>query len=91
MTKRPHTISFGPPIPVIPVRDFKSRRLTRQDWEDVWTVCGPSVERNLLNDLPLWKVIAAAYLEGLSHGASLTEEHMKSLDPLLNYRERKVR
>lgn len=91
MTKRPHFISFGPAIPQVPVKDFSTIRLTEAMWSSVWEICGPSVERNLAKDTPLWKVIAAAYLEGLSHGSGLTEEHMKRLDPLLNYKERLVR
>ena len=35
---------------------------------DVWTITGPSAERNL-RTLPLWAVVAAAYMEGVNHGA----------------------
>lgn len=91
MTKRPHFISFGPPIPQVPIKDFSTIKLGNKEWKAVWEICGPSVERNLSTNTPIWKVIAAAYLEGLSHGSGLTEEHMKRLDPLLNYKERTIR
>lgn len=73
--KSRHVISFGPPIPLVPIRDFSRQRLTREQWEDLWSICGPSVERNMAGRagrrLELWQIIAAAYLEGLHHGSAL--------------------
>lgn len=64
-------IGLGPRIPLVPVSDFTKQHLTREQWDNAWRLCGPSVERNMngMRPLPLWKVIASAYLEGLHHGA----------------------
>lgn len=74
MTKQ-HFVSLGPAIPVVPVGDFAKFRLTEEQWADAWRVIGPSVERNMSGGrhgpLPLWKIICAAYLEGLHHGSEI--------------------
>lgn len=67
-------IKLGPPIPVISVRDFSKFKLTSEEWDKVWRIVGPSVERNMQMKCPLWRVIAAAYLEGLQHGSALARE-----------------
>lgn len=73
-------IRFGPAIPVVPVTHFSKHKITEQQWAEVWSVCGPSVERNMAGPRPmeLWKVIAAAYIEGLHHGASLARDETTS-------------
>lgn len=77
MTKQ-HFLTLGPAIPVVPVGDFSRLRLTRDQWAEVWTIVGPSAERNLARGrhgpMELWQVICAAYLEGLSHGSSIERE-----------------
>lgn len=77
--KRPHYITFGPSIPLVPVGDFSKMSLTEQQWADAWYLCGPSAEQNMRRGgrgrgLELWQVIASAYLEGLNHGAGLEKE-----------------
>ncbi len=37
--------------------------------EDLWQIVGPQVDRHI-NTLPLWKVFALVYFEGLAHGSS---------------------
>jgi hypothetical protein len=61
-------VQLGPAIPVVPIGDFTRMGLSEQQWADAWRLCGPAAEKNLKN-LELWQVIAAAYLEGLQHGA----------------------
>lgn len=78
-SKQPHFMRFGPPIPIVPITHFSKQRLTRDQWADAWSLCGPSVERNMRGGfnrppLELWKVIASAYLEGLHHGSQLMQE-----------------
>lgn len=78
-TKRAHYVTFGPPIPVVPVGDFSQMRMTDQQWADAWHLCGPSAARNLSGarrgrSLELWQVIASAYLEGLQHGVEIERE-----------------
>lgn len=76
--KTHHFIALGPAIPLVPVTHFDRMRLTPQQWMDVWSICGPSVERNMAlpirQRLELWQIIAAAYLEGLHHGAGARAE-----------------
>lgn len=75
--RRAHHVQFGPSIPIVPVTHFSKMRLTEQQWSDVWQIIGPSVNRNM-DKVPTWKLIAAAYLEGLQHGAGL----QKSMAPM---------
>ena len=35
--------------------------------EDIWTIVGPQVGKHI-NQLPIWKVFALVYFEGLVHG-----------------------
>ena len=65
-TKRLHFASMGaPPIPVVPCKDFD--RLPHLMLKDAWQLIGPSVDRNI-EKIPIWQVIAAAYIEGMNHG-----------------------
>lgn len=68
---RVNHMTFGPPMPIISVKDFSRLCLTSEQWAEVWSIIGPSVERNMTRyvGLQLWRVIAAAYLEGLHHGS----------------------
>lgn len=70
MTKS-HSVSLGPPIPIVPRKDFSRIPLTREHAYMIWSIIGPSVEVNMQRDIPLWKIIVAAYCEGLDHGASI--------------------
>lgn len=77
--KRHHFMTFGPPIPIVPVGDFSRMKLSEEQWADAWHICGPSAEQNMRRGygrrgLELWQVIASAYLEGLQHGAALARE-----------------
>ncbi|MBZ5761529.1 hypothetical protein LAV84_18565 [Rhizobium sp. VS19-DR104.2] len=74
-TARPHHITFGPDIPLVRAKDFSVMSLTREQWEDVWKVVGPSVEKNMQKCVPHWMLIAAAYLEGIHHGSELAKEN----------------
>ena len=84
--KRSHFVRLGPAIPVVPVGDFSSMKLTTEQWKNAWQLCGPSAERNLTGirrgrSLELWQVIASAYLEGLQHGAGLERELYERSEP----------
>lgn len=76
-SKSVNYIHFGPPIPVVPVKDFSNIGLNKQLLEDVWAIVGPSVGYNMSRGVEMWKVITAAYLEGLNHGMGLEQERMK--------------
>ena len=67
------SFQFGPRIPLVPVTDFSSMRMPNEEWEAAWRIVGPSVEKNMTRGRELWVVITAAYLEGLSHGAAISE------------------
>ena len=65
------------PVPVgpfieVPSGNHFSKLPSGIDLNAVWGIVGPSVERNM-RALPLWKVIAMAYVEGLQHGAALSQ------------------
>ena len=82
-TARQHHIQFGPDIPIVRNSDFSKMSLTKDQWAEVWRIVGPSVEKNMAKYLPHWKLIAAAYLEGVNHGYELA----KSESVLSKYRE----
>jgi hypothetical protein len=63
----------SPHVPVVPFSDFDT--IPSKHLEEVWSIVGPSVARNIEN-LPLWKVIAAAYCEGLLHGHAMGKEQI---------------
>ena len=71
--RKPHFVSFGPPIPVVPIGDFSKIGLTDDQWAAAWQLCGPSAGQNMRR-LELWQVIASAYLEGLHHGSAIQKE-----------------
>lgn len=73
--KRAHHLHLGPSMPIVPVTHFSKMRLPEEQWEGVWQIVGPSVERNF-NKVPLWKLLCAAYVEGLSHGVALQAERV---------------
>lgn len=39
---------------------------------DVWRLCGPTVQRHTSRELPLWKIFCAVYYEGIVHGMQTT-------------------
>ena len=80
MAGKPHFVALGPAVPIVGIKDFSKMGLSREEWENVWSIVGPSVERNMSGRraLPLWMVIAAAYLEGLQHGSALTRSTIKT-------------
>lgn len=66
-----YAVALGPHVEMPPASHF-TRLNGKVDLHDVWKIVGPSVARNV-HSLPLWKVIAMAYLEGLQHGAAMSE------------------
>jgi len=66
MTSRLH-VNVGLPVPLYPIRSW-TRLPSSINLEDIWQLCGPQVERHL-QALPLWKVFALVYFEGLAHGS----------------------
>lgn len=48
--------------------------------DDLWSLCGPQVEKHM-RTLPLWKVFAVVYFEGLAHGAAAERERIKKETP----------
>lgn len=64
-------VTLGPFVDMPPGSEF-SKLPRGVDLGAIWGVVGPSVERNM-RSLPLWKVIAMAYVEGLQHGAALSQ------------------
>lgn len=63
---RRFAVELGPPIPAVPITAFSRLNVTEDEMAKMWQIVGPSVERNMR--LPLWKIICAAYIEGLNHG-----------------------
>lgn len=77
MAKTPikHFVRLGPAIPTVPITDFSRIRLSHAEFAQLWSIIGPSVERNLALNRELWQVIAMAYLEGLLHGRGLAQRN----------------
>lgn len=74
-------VNIGPvSIPGVPVSDFSKIPGSRETWTALWRIVGPSAQRNLERN-PLWVVIAAAYYEGLHHGASIARDMAKPIEP----------
>jgi hypothetical protein len=70
---KPHFVGIGGPlIEPYPVRAY-SRVPAEIKMEDVWRICGPTVEMNIKAN-PLWRVFAVVYLEGLMHGAAVRDK-----------------
>lgn len=74
---RNYRLAIGPSMPVVPIRDFS--RLPAEMLTGAWSIVGPSAEQNMRRDhagrcCELWEVTAAAYLEGLQHGAALQKQ-----------------
>ena len=69
-------VALGPPVPMVPIGDFDKARVSEEHWQGIWRIVGPSVERNMcgMRPLPLWKVIASAYMEGLLHGHGIAKD-----------------
>ena len=73
MSKGTHMASLGPcAIDTVAIRDFSSRRLSREQLQFIWKICGPSAELNLSRN-PLWIALCMAYIEGLQHGSELAK------------------
>lgn len=69
--RRHYLVSIGgSAIPNVPTKDFSA--IPEKLLAGAWELVGPSVERNIQKH-PLWKVIAAAYIEGVNHGAGAIE------------------
>ena len=61
-------VAFQPAVNLVPVQSFSKLRASQL--HGAWEIVGPSAYKNL-NNGPVWTAIAAAYLEGLNHGAAL--------------------
>jgi len=67
------SVTLGSPhVPIVPVAHFD--KIPTKYLEEVWPIIGPSVAYNI-ESMPLWKVIAAAYCEGLNHGSAIGKEN----------------
>ena len=64
-------VGMGPVVDVAPIRDFT--RCRNAAIEAAWQLVGPSARLNL-DRQPIWRVIAAAYLEGVNHGVGIATE-----------------
>jgi len=69
--KRSRQVVLGVQCDVVPLKDLG--RIPREVLDGAWELCGPAAEWNMRNHC-LRKVISAAYVEGLMHGAGITEE-----------------
>lgn len=82
-TQRQTRMAFGPEMPIVPVGDFSQWKLSKEDWNRAWQLCGPSAEKNMMGRMrrrmELWQVIAAAYLEGLYHGSGIEREGRENI------------
>lgn len=48
--------------------------------ETLWQLCGPQVEQHMQR-LPLWKVFALVYFEGVAHGSGAERAKKRDADP----------
>jgi hypothetical protein len=69
--KRSRQVVLGVQCDVVPLKDLS--RIPPEVLNGAWELCGPAAEMNMRNHC-LRKVISAAYVEGLMHGAGITEE-----------------
>lgn len=67
-------VPLGPRVPLVPVSDFARLRLTHEQMDDLWSIIGPTVERNMARNVPLWNIFAICYAQGLENAAALVEE-----------------
>lgn len=66
MTARPRAVAIGAHVEAYPIKAW-SRLPAGVSLDDLWKIVGPQVDRHI-NSLPLWKVFALVYFEGLAHG-----------------------
>lgn len=67
-------VGIGPcAVPIYPSSAF-TRLPEGIKEEDLWKLVGPTVERNI-SKLPLWKLLAIVYFEGLAHGYAGGEQN----------------
>lgn len=66
--ERTQPVAIGGHVPMYPISAW-SRLPSGVKLEDLWQLVGPQVDRHI-QKLPLWKVFALVYFEGLAHGAA---------------------
>lgn len=71
-------VMIGGFVPFVPRDDFT--KIPVKALDDAWEIVGPSVEKNI-NNFPLHKVIAAAYLEGVNHGYGIAQRQQQKDTP----------
>ena len=70
-------VGIGPPVPRVDIRDFSKHTVPEKIALGMWEIIGPSVKHHLAANLPLWKIITFAYMEGVMHGSGLEKEAEK--------------
>lgn len=68
MLSKRKPVSVGATVEQYPVNAW-SRLPKGVSVEDLWQLCGPQVEQHMQR-LPLWKVFALVYFEGVAHGSA---------------------
>lgn len=68
--KRQH-VAIGPPVPLVSYPSFTKFRMTEKQLKDMWDIIGPTVERNMTGNVPLWHTFTMCYVQGLENGSSL--------------------
>lgn len=66
MSARLRPVAIGAHVEAYPLSAW-SRLPAGVNLDDLWKIVGPQVDRHI-NNLPLWKVCALVYFEGLAHG-----------------------
>ena len=61
-------VGIGDVVDIVPIKNFT--RCSSAALDAAWQLVGPSAQLNL-NRVPIQRVIAAAYLEGVNHGAGV--------------------
>ncbi|MGI9492591.1 MAG: hypothetical protein ACR2QF_09355 [Geminicoccaceae bacterium] len=85
MAKRPYYLKLGPPMEMIPLKDFTKLRETFGNelyFPDVWRIIGPTVEANMRGRRPadLWELFCICYLQGLENASSAIWERKIGLE-----------
>lgn len=77
MSMRP--VQLGSQVELYPLKAW-SRLPKDVKLEDLWQLVGSQVERHI-NHLPMWKVFALVYYEGLAHGSQTMQRMLTEASP----------
>lgn len=84
MTKNlTHSITIGPPIPIVPVTHFKRGEYSQEFYDMAWYIVGPTIHANMARGQTQQHMLyCIAFIEGMRLAASILND--RSLPEILD-------